>query len=71
MVYAVEHDGNTTFIQAKPHRAHFVAREVAGGNGYTLERVGRVKEVRAHARAKRRLAERRRAFESLAEGGER
>lgn len=86
MIYAVEHDGNTTFIQTKPHRAHFVAQEVAGwrtdpgdgllllprrvANPYKLTPVGRVKQIRAHARAKRRLAERRRIFESLTEGGE-
>ena len=70
MIYAVEHGGQTTFIQAKPHRAHYVARQVAGGDDYALETVGRISEVRAASRAKRRLAERRRAFESLAEGGE-
>lgn len=84
MVYAVETNGETTYIQAKPHRAHYVAQELAGwrtepGDGplprrvpnpYALTPVGRVKQIRAHARAKRRLAERRRIFESLAEGGE-
>lgn len=70
MIYAVEHGGQTTFIQAKPHRAHYVAQQVAGGDDYALETVGRISEVRAASRAKRRLAERRRTFESLAEGGE-
>jgi hypothetical protein len=89
MIYAVEHGGQTTFIQAKPHRAHYVAQQVAGyrdeegplpqsrvlvvqrvPNEYTLTPVGRISEIRAASRAKRRLAERRRIFESLAEGGE-
>lgn len=70
MVYEVQHDGNTTYIQAKPHRAHYVARQIAPEGDYTLTPVGRAKQIRAHARAKRRLAERRRVFESLVEGGE-
>lgn len=91
MVYAVVHGQGRkqtkTFVQAKPHRIHYVAQRIAGyrvenlpdpkfgiirptrvPNGYKLETVGRIKTIRAQARAQRRLAAFRKRFKT--EGGE-